>query len=231
MAEKLTDEQFGQIESRLALIYWMLKKDKLIAVLFTAIVGLAALSGPALAFYFSTASNAQQLVNEKIPDKVVAEFLQNAALAKQMANDYLPVGSIIAWHKTYSGKSDLPKGWEECNGQTLSKENYPDMADEKRKLPDLNSAEGYSGGRFLRGGTESGKFQEGTRVFAGPDVCCDHMVYPFWHGQDFDDILKTGVISDAARFTAATGHCEGCKVHRGATRPVNMSVVWIMRVE
>ena len=35
----------------------------------------------------------------------------------------VPIGSIIAWHKSFSNSPALPDGWVECDGQVLSDPN------------------------------------------------------------------------------------------------------------
>jgi hypothetical protein len=64
----------------------------------------------------------------------------------------VPLGSIIAWHKSEPFTPALPNGWVEANGQVLV-----DLASpyHGRTLPDLNGA-----ARFLRGGAISGTFED-----------------------------------------------------------------------
>jgi ABC-type nickel/cobalt efflux system permease component RcnA len=68
-----------------------------------------------------------------------------------LLNRLVPIGAIIAWHKSFIQKTELPNEWVECNGQTLDD---PDSIFNGKTIPDLN----YSG-RFLRGGESSGYTQ------------------------------------------------------------------------
>jgi len=64
-----------------------------------------------------------------------------------------PIGAVIAWLKNFSNTpTNLPSGWVECNGQTLSDAG---SVYNGQSIPNLN---GNSGGtkRFLRGSTTSG---------------------------------------------------------------------------
>ncbi len=65
---------------------------------------------------------------------------------------YLPIGSIIAWHKSLANTPALPAGWVECNGGVLDNPTSPYHGQE---IPDLNGA-----ARFLRGGASSGVLQD-----------------------------------------------------------------------
>ena len=74
----------------------------------------------------------------------------------QAGND-TPVGSIVAWHKSFANTPALPDNWVQCNGQTLDD---PDSPYDGATLPNLNGD-----GRFLRGSlVDSGINQEATDV-------------------------------------------------------------------
>ncbi|MGA1841586.1 MAG: phage tail protein [bacterium] len=128
----------------------------------------------------------------------------------------VPVGTIVAWHKSLPGTPSLPDGWLECNGQKVTDPGSPYNG---TNLPDLNSAEGYFGGRFLRGNSKSGILQEATQIYqqtsSGHDVS-----YKEHDGE-----------SNEERYACQFGN--NCKYNRPwfKVRPVNMSVVWIMRVK
>lgn len=66
----------------------------------------------------------------------------------------VPVGSIVAWHKSFANTPALPSNWLECNGQVVSDAGSPYNG---QTLPDLNG-----GTRFLRGSSTSGTLQAGT---------------------------------------------------------------------
>jgi len=62
-----------------------------------------------------------------------------------------PVGSVIAWLKSFPGVATLPDVWRECNGQVLS---LPGSPLDGQTLPDLNGT--ATDKRFLRGSATSG---------------------------------------------------------------------------
>jgi len=125
-----------------------------------------------------------------------------------------PIGSIIAWHKNFANTPALPVGWLECNGQVI---NDPQSPFNGQTLPDLNGDK-----RFLRGSSTSGAEQA--------DEFKSHMHTPPW-GTAFVQ-YKAG--------HSGRGHSPGDWDHAGTgtsytggteTRPINMAVVWIMRIK
>lgn len=64
------------------------------------------------------------------------------------ADGGVPIGTVVAWLKTFTGTPAIPTGWVECNGQVLSDATSPYNG---QTIPDLNG-----GNRFLRGATSSG---------------------------------------------------------------------------
>jgi hypothetical protein len=59
-----------------------------------------------------------------------------------------PIGSIGAWHKTFTNTPALPAEWLECNGQVINDAQSPYNG---QNMPDLNTTN-----RFLRGNATSG---------------------------------------------------------------------------
>ena len=59
-----------------------------------------------------------------------------------------PIGTVLAWHKTFTNTPALPDGWVELDGSVLSDSDSPYNG---QTLPDLNSTQ-----RFIRGNTTSG---------------------------------------------------------------------------
>ena len=64
----------------------------------------------------------------------------------------IPIGSVVAWLRSYTNTPALPQQWVECNGQLL---NLPGSPYDGMSIPDLNGADGRQK-RFLRGSTQSG---------------------------------------------------------------------------
>ena len=140
----------------------------------------------------------------------------------------MPIGSIVAWHKNLVGTPALPTGWAECNGQTISDAASPYNG---TALPNLNGE-----ARFLRGSTTSGVNQNATRVAVTVETDAAHLFYDasgrnmtsFNNDYDATDVLgsnQRGVINRTTVDNAPN------QIYAGRVRPVNMSVVWVMRVK
>jgi hypothetical protein len=115
-----------------------------------------------------------------------------------------PVGSIVAWQKSFPNTPALPVQFAECNGQVLSDAQSPFHG---ATLPDLNGAN-----RFLRGAGASG----GT---GGADT----------HSHDVD--LSAGAGDFAAgtdAYAAGSGHVNTADA---SSLPSYYEVVWVMRVK
>ena len=129
----------------------------------------------------------------------------------------VPIGTIVAWHKSWDGTPQLPDGWMECNGKKVKDSQSPY---DGKTLPNLNAAKGYPSGRFLRGDKKSGINQEATQIYQqvkyGHDVA--------YKDHDGDELMEKSV---------AYEHGNNCEYKRKwfKVRPVNMSVVWIIRVK
>lgn len=131
--------------------------------------------------------------------------------------DTLPIGAIIAWHKNLTGTPALPAGWVECNGGTLYN---PDSPYHGQAIPDLNGDK-----RFLRGGSVSGDLQQdafqGHRHSLGS--------YTFTVGTASNCTLARNVDGTYGKDPVTDG-THGTPRVDSETRPINMSVVWIMKV-
>jgi len=77
---------------------------------------------------------------------------RQAAHADHVHPGLIPIGSVIAWLKSYPNTPALMEQWVECNGQILNDSESPYNG---QTIPDLN---GQQGGlkRFLRGSITSG---------------------------------------------------------------------------
>jgi hypothetical protein len=156
----------------------------------------------------------------------------------------LPLGSIIAWHRDLleQGLVALPPGWVECNGQKLDD---PDSPFHGHVIPNLNLVDrddilaGRNGGAFLRGAPRSGEIQEDQfqghhlRVYGGGgEVGEKTLAHRSDQGHYFGVVdfardkshligYAVDVVSDGKNGVPRTGP---------ETRPVNMSVIWIMKI-
>ena len=149
-----------------------------------------------------------------------------------------PVGAIIGWHKALTNTPVLTGDWVECNGQTLSdsKSVYDGVV-----MPNLNSGQA----RFLRGSATSGTTQ--AEDFLSHNHTQDAhghaetLTIPYTvgivGGGSFDTIRgDTGASTDNNRTKATLGSITNATATNQATggsetRPINMSVVWIIRVK
>lgn len=141
----------------------------------------------------------------------------------------LPVGSIIAWHRDLLGKDGfhLPPGWVPCDGQKLDDE---ESILNGHTIPNLNGE-----GRFIRGGKESGVLQNqdwksftvagfSQGLYTHGDVLIPkegyNTTYPF--GGKWESVPGSGgYVANQLRF----------KFDDSEVRPLNMSVIWIMKVK
>ena len=161
----------------------------------------------------------QELIS--VPYAMRAEWANEAKTVEDKAITHakiapgadLPIGSVIAWHKNLGGVPGLPPQYVECNGQAL---NDPSSPLNGQIIPNLNGA-----GRFLRGSSVAGTMQadelrshahllayaNGTGL--GSEECL------MWDGDG-----STGYHADSYSYT---GGAE--------TRPLNMSVVWVMKIK
>ena len=156
----------------------------------------------------------------------------------------VPIGSIVAWHANVTTPAlELPDGWVKCEGGTISDPDSPIVG---KAIPDLNTPPNdnpdadpnndnpFSKGVFLRGYTTSGEFEHDA--FQGHNIR-EKTQTSFGNAGDHDSANAYGgrasvnalfnrtmdeIISDGTNGTPRTS---------AETRPVNMSVVWIMRIK
>lgn len=159
------------------------------------------------------------------------------------APGFVPIGAIVAWHKNIAAAlPPLPDNWVECNGGTISDAESPIDGE---AIPDLNGD-----ARFLRGGSTSGTEEaEDTLI---PNHSHSHtLTLPnHAHTQQRNSTGALGTNTNTATSTTSgtpvaaappTGNpttlpsIAGSISSGGAsgseTRPINMSVVWIMRIK
>ena len=130
--------------------------------------------------------------------------------------DANPIGSIIAWHKSFTNTPALPNGWVECNGQVLS-----DAASvyNGQTIPDLNGSS-----RFLRGGAVSGTLQN-------DDLKSHSHPYQTTTWYYAERIAGTAYLDGGSGTTNGLHSDNTSAIGGSETRPINMSVVYIMRVK
>ncbi|MCP4133372.1 MAG: hypothetical protein GY754_20560 [bacterium] len=149
-----------------------------------------------------------------------------------------PVGTIIAWQKNMSSTPNLPGTWVECNGQTIT--------DADSVYYGMNTQNLNGEGRFLRGGSTSGIYQEDTTARNGLTVQVGgshyHDIYTYhddWNEDDKSPLTKPSWADDSpnesdrqlTHQTDSGGNHSHILLGDYETRPINMSVVWIMRIK
>ncbi len=207
------------------------KRNKRLVVGFIGVMILIPLSLYALSITKSFTFTAG---NPTVASEVNANFDQLFTKVNDLAFYHPPIGSIIGWHKSEGSTPGLPASgeWVECNGQTLNDNNSPYHT---HVIPNLNGAASGADSpgltakarMFLRGDTTSGTGQ--LDAFQG------HWHYLFMQ-------INTGTAGSSPGGTtfsptgdhtseAITDGSNGTPRTASETRPVNMSVVWIMKVK
>jgi hypothetical protein len=127
-----------------------------------------------------------------------------------------PIGSILAWHKTYTNTPALPDGWHECDGTVISDADSPYNG---QTLPNLNGpvSAGLKG-YFLRGDSTSGNTQTN-------DVQT--------HTHNYWATGGSGVNGDVQAKNDGSTHLEysthNISTDGAETRPYTFTIVWIIR--
>jgi microcystin-dependent protein len=140
-----------------------------------------------------------------------------------------PIGSVVAWLKSYANTPALPSGWVECNGQTLSD---VDSVFTGQAIPNLNGAN-----RFLRGNSTSG----GTGGAATVQLTIAQMPS---HSHDIHTVEYPGTSGDSTNIFTKNNTPENeivTSIPEGGgdnnwgeaheNLPPYYNVVWIMRVK
>jgi hypothetical protein len=131
----------------------------------------------------------------------------------------------------------------ECNGKPISLPKDNPLSDENGifRVPNLNETpKDYTGGgKFLRGGKVSGNMQDGTIVSGITEMGGNSEFYTDtmkgWQPSKKNPFQSDSLVFDDLnrRYSYKPGlfQKEHTKVDGYRTRPVNMSVVWIIRVQ
>lgn len=157
----------------------------------------------------------------------VVERASNKMLERPQIN--IPLGTIVAWHKNITGMAKPPKGWVECKGGFVQGGSLDGEA-----IPDLNVKR-----RFLRGAMKSGPIEDHaiqghahkfnhnklTAIDWNSKPPKGHQEYGYLRNGDFGYYFNDWKIMDPISI-AGFGDLEITT----ETRPINMSVVWIIWV-
>lgn len=161
-----------------------------------------------------------------------------------------PVGSIVAWHPDLPGTPALPPDWMPCDGQLVTDSDSPYLG---QLLPDLNGE-----GRYLRGALFSGVMQDDSTAANGLSAATldagAHSHSMGSAGAHSHSRTNVGGIGSTRGFAGAGNQSgttststAGSHTHSlgsapnhthtvvlsgdAETRPITMSVVWIMRIK
>ena len=162
----------------------------------------------------------------------------------------VPVGTIVAWHVDLTGTPPLPSSWQMCDGQMVTDPASPYFG---QTLPDLNGE-----GRYLRGGVFSGVMQDDATAVNGlsasTSTAGSHSHTMSSAGAHSHSRTNVGGVGSTRGFAAASNqsgststNSAGNHTHAiqpagshghtvsvsgdGETRPITMSVVWILRIK
>lgn len=226
MTNDLNEQHLKQVEDRLVDVYLMIKNRAVvrwcIGVIVTLVVGLF---GGTLVIAWTSATSIRTMA-----DKIL---------------NPVPVGTILAWHKNPNPDDkdtelELPTGWLECDGQSIpddsplkkitGAENLPNLNDPN--MPNFLGNKG-GGGAFLRGGTNSGVTQPDSfqghghhfRYHSDSDGAGDKPIVVKMPTHKFNKHTRNDVVTFPVK-----GKFGEVRVD-SETRPINISVVWIMRVK
>ena len=148
-----------------------------------------------------------------------------------------PVGAIVAWTNHITGTPALPANWELCDGTPVANTSSPMVGQNK---PSLNGAGGT--GHFLRGSDVTGTIQA-QQVITHNHAFGTLVISPNPHSHGVANsganaspgLAATNAISGTTPTTsvslAIAGSTDVPSTANGTeTRPINMSVKWIIRV-
>jgi len=169
------------------------------------------------------------------PDSVGNPQILNSlkSIIRTIGLQIVPIGSTMAWDKSMPGVPALPDGWVECNGQTLSD---PDSPLNGQVIRSINVDK-----RFIRGGATSGAEQiDGfmkhwhNTTYSGTanlyDVPANLLTGT---GAAFAGSTRTATpsINNQTARDAMDDGVTGAPRTADETRPINITMVYIMRVK
>ena len=177
---------------------------------------------------------------DPVSSSKINENFQSLKAAIEGAHE-VPVGTIVAWHKSLGGGATpaLPVGWVECDGSTISDaaSPYDGIA-----VPDLNSPRNSwnSAGSFLRGNTTSGDWEDDRFQGHRHGLYKNQKVFEWYANHpsgsnttvagNNDSQLFGGTNTQYIVLDPTTGSYGSVRTGN-ETRPVSMSVVWIIKIK
>lgn len=142
-----------------------------------------------------------------------------------VAGNGVPVGTIVAWHKRdVKDHIALPDSWRECNGKPVDDPSSPFHG---KSLPNLNGTR-----RFLRGGSNSGVEEADAFQGHGHRLGIWKQGYDAGgHGWDINTRQDTNTYFDKKVLQPVITPGYSPPRVDDETRPINMSVVWIIKIK
>lgn len=161
-------------------------------------------------------------------------------------NVMAPIGSIMAWYKDFNGVSiTLPSGWVEMNGQTIDDSESPIYAQVGAfVIPDLNGERRFLRGSQIAGTVEEDAMQGHKHNFSGTpgrtggsgiaftgETGTGSLSHVFNLGGSANSVDHSHGFTPSGSIAGPVDNGNGTPRQAVETRPVNMSVVWIMRIK
>lgn len=133
----------------------------------------------------------------------------------------VPIGTVLAWMKTFANTPALPDGFVECNGQVLSD---GDSVYNGQTIPDLNGDN-----RFLRGNATSGGVGgESTHHLSIAEMPEHNHQINVGHGTGAVNFITDDNVYIGS-YTIQTTLSGGGGAHEN--KPPFYNMVWIMRIK
>jgi len=177
------------------------------------------------------------------PITVAGDITATGRVQAQAGFGYVPVGTVLPWYNT-SATAPLPTGWYKCNGQSVAVPSggEGDLLDGSTNAtfvtPNLNAyaTDGLGArGVFLRGGTTAGVVQgdafQGHWHTTFADQGSGGATFwglQYWTGNRSGTSSYEGT-QGTVRSPANDG-ANGSPRVTNETRPLNMSVIYIIRL-
>ena len=132
-----------------------------------------------------------------------------------------PIGGIVAWHKSMTGTPALSDRWVECDGTVINDADSPMNGE---TLPDLNGDTA-----FIRGGAASSNTMQDHALEDH-----EHLANVRSDGGSNANKLRSASTSGGSAISphyGVEGIDSGTANVAAETRPINMTMVWVMRIK
>lgn len=149
-------------------------------------------------------------------------LIQGTTIIEDKRNEAtsVPIGSIIAWLKSFTNTPSIPSGWVECNGAVLSD---ADSIYNGATLPDLNGNNQFTRGNSTSGGTGGAEKHSLERIgspFASKSITAN------LYADESNDATAMGSDGGAGGLTI-----KNILPRTEDGKPPFYDVVWIMKIK